>query len=71
MANDLSQILENFEELDGNYRRVLVCRLKKRKAKLEQQLDKITLILEKEKIQRPMRRELRDYTVSQVLSGVE
>lgn len=71
MANDLLQILENFEELDGNYRRVLVCRLKKRKVKLEKQLEEINLVLEKEKIQRPMRRELRDWTVSQTLSCVE
>jgi hypothetical protein len=46
MANTLHKIIEDFDQLSDGNRRVIIHRLKRRKTKMEKQLNQINTILE-------------------------
>jgi len=71
MTNSLEELIENFEELGANKRRIVVCRLKRKKTKMLQELKLINILLDKWKILKAERRKIRDEKVSQILSGIE
>jgi len=71
MTNSLQELIENFEQLGANKRRVVICRLKRKKAKMLQELKLINILLEKWKILKAERRKIRDEKISALWRDVE